>query len=179
MRAGESSVDLAGIQYWGGGVPLETIRFAGANRLLVEFTYHLKHRLVEPYSLRRAATGNILLYAWELASRQIKAFNVAEISALRSTHTPFAPRFQIELSSSGLLSIPAASAGHLPTSYPASHTRTSARRSKSGPTYVFKCPSCQKEFRHSKNDPTLWKHKAASGTWDCRVRRGYYVRTEY
>lgn len=28
------------LRYWGMGVPLEVVRFAGANRLLIEFTYH-------------------------------------------------------------------------------------------------------------------------------------------
>ncbi len=180
VQAGETAVGLSGIQYWGGGVPLETIRFAGANRLLVEFMYHGKHRLVEPYSLRRAATGNILLYAWELNSHQIKAFKVTEISGLRSTHTPFTPRFQIELTSSGeSFAIAATSTVRLPRSHAMGHTRTSSPRSKTGPTYVFKCPNCGKEFRHSKNDPKLRKHKAAGGSWNCSGRRGYYLTTEY
>jgi len=175
VHAGESSVGLAGIRYWGGGVPLETIRFAGANRLLVEFMYHGKLRLVEPYSLRRAATGNILLYAWELDSHQIKAFKVGEISGLRSTHTPFTPRFQIELTSSEEpLAIAATSAGHQPRSYTASRTRLPSRQLKTGPVYVFRCPYCGKEFRHGKNDAKLRKHKDAGGTWDCPGRRGYY-----
>jgi predicted nucleotidyltransferase component of viral defense system len=43
----------AGIRYWGGGSPLEAIRFAGANRLLIEFDYPTNGRDDrEPPSLR-------------------------------------------------------------------------------------------------------------------------------
>ncbi|MBK6407398.1 MAG: hypothetical protein IPF66_21685, partial [Holophagales bacterium] len=55
------------------GVPLEVVRFAGVNRLLVEFTYHGKSRSAEPYSLRRTQAGNLVLYAWEVGATHIKA----------------------------------------------------------------------------------------------------------
>jgi predicted nucleotidyltransferase component of viral defense system len=90
------SVAPAGIQYWGTGQPLEVIRFAGSNRLLVEFDYHGIHRFVEPYSLRRASTGNLLLYGWERGETHIKAFNVAKILNIRSTDISFAPRYRVE-----------------------------------------------------------------------------------
>jgi predicted nucleotidyltransferase component of viral defense system len=88
---------LPSTQYWGIGVPLEVIRFAGSNRLMVEFTYHGRHRLVEPYLLKRAQTGNLLLYGWESGAGHIKAFKVAEISGLSSTRSPFQPRYRIEV----------------------------------------------------------------------------------
>lgn len=92
----------AGIRYWGGGLPIETLRFAGSNRLLVEFWYHGTHRVVEPYSIRRArTTGNVLLYAWELAAGHIKAFTLDEISSLQTTNRGFLPRYQIELARPG------------------------------------------------------------------------------
>ena len=101
VGAGEELVAAAGLQYWGSGLRLEAVRFAGTNRLLVEFTYNGQRRLVEPYSLRRTSTGNVLLYAWDLSSGQIKAFNTAKIENLRATTTPFAPRFRVEFSASG------------------------------------------------------------------------------
>lgn len=170
MQASEVTVAPAGIQYWGGGVGLEAVRFAGANRLLVRFMYHGKERLVEPYSLRRATTGNILLYAREIGSPEpIKAFITAEIVGIRPTDTPFVPRYQVEFTSGGFAAI-------LPTAVPARHTSPSARpRRSSGPTYVFACPACGKKFRHSKNDSALGAHKAPGG-WACSGRRGYFVR---
>lgn len=84
-------------RYWGMGLPLDVVRFAGANRLLVRFMYDGKPRLVEPYSLRRPATGNLLLYAWELASGHIKAFNVQKMHEVRVTDRTFVPKYHVEL----------------------------------------------------------------------------------
>lgn len=97
--AQETAIPLSGIRYWGGGSPVERTRFAGANRLLLEFVYHGKQRLVEPYSLRQArTTGNILLYAWELGSGHIKAFKIDEMHHVGTTNTGFTPRYRVELS---------------------------------------------------------------------------------
>lgn len=88
----------AGIQFVSGGSALETIRFAGANRLLLEFNYSGRRRRVEPYSLRRPKTGNLLLYAWERESGQIKAFKIAEIHQSTVTDETFRPRYRVEFS---------------------------------------------------------------------------------
>ena len=83
-------------RFWGVGVPLDVIRFAGANRLLVAFTYNGKPRTVEPYSLRRPKTGSLLLYGWERDSSQIKAFDVSKIRDVEVTRVAFSPRYRIE-----------------------------------------------------------------------------------
>ena len=106
--AAERPLASPGIRYWGGGLPLEAIRFAGANRLLIEFGYDGKPRVVEPYSLRQASTGNILLYAWEQASAQIKAFNVAKIENLRPTPRAFTPRYRVEFAEGTIPATPPA-----------------------------------------------------------------------
>lgn len=182
--AGEELVAAAGLQYWGSGLRLEAVRFAGANRLMVEFTYNGQHRLVEPYSLRRAGTGNILLYAWEVASGQIKAFNTAKLVNLRATTTPFVPRFRVEFTASGPLSAqplpsrPSHSSGFGST--PRSRaSRPGARRttSYSGLVYVYQCPYCNKKFEHSTADPTLRAHKLPGGDGQCSGRQGYLVTT--
>ena len=77
-------------------MPLDVIRFAGANRLLVAFTYNGRLRTVEPYSLRRPKTGNLLLYGWERDSSQIKAFDVSRIRDVEVTRAAFSPRYRIE-----------------------------------------------------------------------------------
>jgi predicted nucleotidyltransferase component of viral defense system len=178
----EAAFAPAGIQYRGDALPSEAIRFAGTNHLLVEFDYHDKHRRAEPYSLRRPATGNLLLYAWEVDSKHIKAFKLAEIRNLRTTNTSFSPRYRIELSGYGTIPPPAT---HRLPGFPRSSllgfSDGSKRRptSRYGPTYVFRCPYCQKEFHHSNNDPALRKHKTQDGYRDCQGRRGYFVRTEH
>ncbi|HLC26693.1 MAG TPA: nucleotidyl transferase AbiEii/AbiGii toxin family protein [bacterium] len=178
IPAGTELIAPAGIRYWGTGLPLETIRFAGANRLLIEFDYDGRHRSVEPYSLHQARTGNILLYGWEQGSTHIKAFNTAKIDNLRVTSNGFEPRYRIEFSSAAPLSIPPSSSSSHGMYSSLSHrlTRSSASgRSSYGPRYVFECPNCQKRFTHTKNDPALRKHKAPDGYWDCPGRHGYLV----
>jgi predicted nucleotidyltransferase component of viral defense system len=105
VEIGSELVAPLGVTFWGGASQIEGIRFAGASRLLVEFTYHARRRVVEPYSLRRARTGNLLLYGWEQSAGHIKAFNVAEIRDARATRTPFSPRFAVELAAGGALNI--------------------------------------------------------------------------
>jgi predicted nucleotidyltransferase component of viral defense system len=175
MAIGEETVAPAGIRYWGRGVGLEAVRFAGANRLLVRFTYHARDRLVEPYSLRQARTGNILLYAWEVGSTHIKAFNTAEMLNIRPTETSFTPRYRVEFASGGFAPILPAAVPILHSSPFPSTSRPSRRTYRSGPTYVFACLVCGKEFRHSRNDSSLRRHKARGG-WACSGRRGYLVR---
>jgi predicted nucleotidyltransferase component of viral defense system len=177
---GESLVAPAGIQYWGGGTSLEALRFAGSNRLLVEFTYDGRRRRAEPYSLRRAQTGNLLFYGWEAGSTHIKAFNTAKMIDVRSTNVSFSPRYRIEFSPSGPVSAPQASVASQGSFKVSRRPRRQLgpRRPTYGPTYVFECSYCQKRFRHSRNDPTLRKHKMKDGHWDCPGRRGYLVSVE-
>ncbi len=165
-RAGEAIVAPSGIQYWG-VAPLEKVRFAGANRLLVEFDYDFKHRIVEPYSLRRAqSTGNLLLYAWERHSNQIEAFNIDKIQNLRSTNESFAPRYRVELTEGALNVAPIIAHSSVPTSY----------RRNFGSKYVYKCSHCGRQFRHSTRDSHLRPHKTKDG-WDCKGRTAHYVDT--
>jgi len=181
IAAGETIVAPPSIQYWGGGAPLETIRFAGANRLLLEFTYNGRHRRVEPYSLRRAQTGNLLFYGWEEGSDHIKAFNTAMMADVRPTNTSFQPRYRIEFTPYGPIVAPEAAQPirmSAPYSGVAPRTRSSYQKRHYGSTYVFECPFCSKKFRHSKNDSTLRKHKAKDGYWDCPGRTGYLVSME-
>lgn len=175
IPAGAAPVPAAGIQYWGGGSPLEVIRFAGANRLLIEFDYNGRHRVAEPYSLRTAeTTGNLLLYAWEPGAAHVKAFNVANMSGVRTTRTSFQPRYRVELMSAGPMTAPPAARRTRTAQY---RTRPAPRRRRPtgfGPTYVFECPYCRKRFRHSGNDSSLGKHKDAAGR-DCPGRTGYLL----
>src|SRR5690606_36713329 len=132
-------VSPGGMRYWGQNVPLETIRFAGANRLLLAFEYHGKARIVEPYSLRRPQTGNVLLYAYERSSAQIKAFNLAKISGLRATAQRFEPQYVVEFGPPGSLVIP-------PATVPKRRRRSMGRHRER--PYIFECPYCKKRFRH-------------------------------
>jgi predicted nucleotidyltransferase component of viral defense system len=167
---GTLPVGAPGIQFWGSGLPFETIRFAGTNRLLLEFDYHGQHRRVEPYSIRQAeTTGNLLFYGWEEAAGHIKAYKVAEMQNVHPTGISFMPRYRLEFA-------PGASVTAAPTAYPVrTVSPRTARISSYGPKYIFECPTCQKRFTHSSNNPELRKHRGTDGYWDCPGRRGYLV----
>lgn len=167
----------AGIQYSGSGQPLEVIRFAGMNRLLVEFDYHGRRRLAEPYSLSTASTGNLLFYGWELGGTHIKAFKVVNMGNVRATNTGFQPRYQIEFTPHGFLSAPS-STRRARTQHFSSRS-SGRRRATSDPVYIFECSHCGKKFGHRKNDPELRKHKAKGADYDCAGRHGYLVDTRY
>ncbi|HET7698658.1 MAG TPA: nucleotidyl transferase AbiEii/AbiGii toxin family protein [Vicinamibacterales bacterium] len=171
---GLSPIVAPGIRYWGAGSPLESIRFAATNRLMLEFEYHGKHRQVEPYSVRRAGTGNVLLYAWELADGHMKAYKVDEMSAVKAMSATFSPRYQVEISAYGPIQA-SSTAAHPRITTPRQPRPHSARR---GPTYIFQCSYCGKRFEHSTNDSALREHKTQSG-WKCSGRRGYLVDARY
>jgi len=176
--AGQVLEAPAGVHFWGVGVPLEVVRFAGANRLLVEFTYNGERRAVEPYSLRRAGTGNILLYGWEQGSTHIKAFNTSKMEEVRATGTPFVPRYQIEFAPTGSLRIRLAASSARPVGAFGRPARSRSRRRsprRVGPTWIFQCPVCQKKFYRSSNNPSLRAHKGSGGSWNCSGRRGHLV----
>lgn len=157
-----------GIEFTGSGGAIETLRFAGANRLVVEFTYHGKQRLVEPYSLRRPATGNLLLSGWEHEAGHMKSFKVLEMDALCATRTPFVPRYAVELSAHGPIPVQTPSR---------STTRRQGRRTptgSSGRRYVVECSHCGKRFYRKRSGTSIRKHKSKEG-WECAGRRGYLV----
>lgn len=86
------------ITHWPGGAPLEQIRFAGANHLLVELHYQSTTRIIEPYALRRSQAGNLLVYAIKVATGEVRAYRVDRIQGVRVTNTSFVPQYAIELS---------------------------------------------------------------------------------
>jgi predicted nucleotidyltransferase component of viral defense system len=168
---------------WGYSVPLEAIRFAAANRLCVDLGYHGSHRLIEPYSLRRTKAGDIVLKAVHHDDGQARSYRLDRIESATPTRTPFVPRYAIELTESGLVSVPdtanRSSMSAFGFKQPARvTTRTRSSFGMNGPTYVYECTYCGKRFNHKKQDSKLNKHKDKNG-WDCRGRTGYYVDTKY
>ncbi len=170
LRSGETVLASSGIQYWGEHKHLEIIRFAATNRLLIEFDYHGKHRVGEPYSLRRAGTGNLLLYVVELEAGHMKAFKVDEITGIVSTKTSFVPKYTIEFQSSGPITIKRTDR-KIPSS-----TVVRKKSLHYGPTYHYKCTVCGKEFKRNKNNSSLRKHKYPKSEMFCPGRIGYLIR---
>ncbi len=85
---------------WRRGVPLELIRYAGANRLKVEIDYRAEEgrqgpRVVEPYSLRMTKEGSLLLFVVNDRG-QLGGYRVDRIAGVRVTEAPFKPRYLVE-----------------------------------------------------------------------------------
>ena len=94
--------------FWesGPGSLLEPVRFAAVNRLLVDLGYSGKHRLIEPYSLRRTRVGNILLHAIRADNGENRAYRLDRIQSVSVTNHPFTPRFVIEFPVAGTIPAP-------------------------------------------------------------------------
>lgn len=94
--------------FWrtGLGSRLEPVRFAAVNRLLVDLGYLGSNRLIEPYSLRRTAAGNVLLHALRADGRGHRAYRLDRIESARVTRRPFTPRYAIEFPTSGAIPAP-------------------------------------------------------------------------
>ena len=175
---------------------VEMIRFAAANRLLVEIDYRDKQgnrstRAIEAYSLRRSQAGDVLLMAVRADNGQSRSYLVDSILGVRATQTPFSPRYPIELTPSGPQSVPQTTSLGSGGGFGVRHTpvirRSAIRRSTrgtgfagaSGPTYVFKCSVCGKTFNKKSYDTTLNKHKNNRTGYECYGTFGTYVRTKY
>jgi predicted nucleotidyltransferase component of viral defense system len=173
---------------------LEVIRFAAANRLCVDLDYQRSTRRIEPYSLRRTRDENIILHAWNVDKNEHRSYRVDRIQGARTTNQIFTPRYAVELTPSGPVSIPpterrssSSSRGGYGTlgilSAPSprkSSTRSSTFGSSrsTGPTYIYQCGMCGKKFRRKKKSNRLNKHKTPDG-WPCSGRTGYLVDTKY
>lgn len=168
------------VQSWGSAVPLEIIRFAAANRLCVNLAYDRTTRLIEPYSLRRTRDGHLVLHATRHNSGEARSYRVDRIQGAEATTEPFTPKYAIEFTASGPLSAPPtrrSTTGFSISRRPGTRTRL-ARRSSSGPTYVYKCSYCGKRFSHKRYDSRLNPHKDKRG-YPCSSRTGYFVTTKY
>ena len=76
---------------------LERIRFAAANRLCVDVGYGGDVQRVEPYSLRKARGGNVVLYACEAGSSECATYRTGGISEVEVTRQTFVPKYANEL----------------------------------------------------------------------------------
>ncbi len=84
-------------QAWHTEVPIEKIRFAAANRLCVNLYYKNSYRLIEPYSLRRSKSGNLLLFAVRHNTNEHRSYRIDRIQHAEITNTSFVPKYTVEL----------------------------------------------------------------------------------
>ena len=168
----------ATITTWGTGVPLEAIRFAGANRLCVDLGYQGSVRRVEPYSLRQTRDGQLLLFAVRRDTREDRSYRVDRIESARITNEAFTPVYPVEFWPTAPISAPPlvrrqSSPAPRPPATGRRRPRTSA--GASGPRYVVQCSYCRKRF--VRRDTNLAKHKMKGRQYECPGRVGYVVRS--
>ena len=80
---------------------LEIIRFAAANHLCVDLQYHGSVRRIEPYSLRRTQTGNILQHATRSSDDEDRSYRIDRMQGAKTTQQSFVPRYMVELRPQG------------------------------------------------------------------------------
>lgn len=178
---------------WGYAIPLEAIRFAGANRLLVDLDYETERgersrRAIEPYALRRTQAGDVVLYAVRSDSGETRSYRVDRIRGAEVLRRSFTPRFAMELSASGTMAQPsgvirpassrAARLAPRRNSQPRLSPPNPGARSPAGPTYVYECTLCHKAFNRQRMDASVNPHKDRQGR-DCPGRTGIYKTTKY
>jgi hypothetical protein len=106
-RAGGANLDATwtaprAITSWRRGFPMELLRYAGANRLKVDIDYRAETgrigpRRVEPYSLRRTADGNLVLFVVN-DLRQLRTYRVDRVAGIRPTTETFQRRCCVDRS---------------------------------------------------------------------------------
>ncbi len=146
---------------------MEKIRFAAANRLCIDLAYDRKHRIIEPYAVKRTMNGNLFLTAVRQESGEPRNYSFDKIEGIKVTDTPFTPRGPIEITMGGQLNIK--------QNVPSARVRGSYL---SGPTYVYRCISCHRLFKRKAMDSVLRAHKNKSG-YDCLGSYGSYIKTKY
>ena len=173
-----------GIHVGGRSTPfIETIRFAAANRLLVELDYVDQRgmratRPIEAYSLRRTQEGNIILCAVNAEKQESRSYRIEQIQGAQVLDRTFVPRYAIELTPTGPLMVPETARSSSGGSIRGTGMGRRSYTPQRGPTYVYRCAVCGKRFEHGRQDGTLRAHKDRAGR-PCYGRSGIYEGTKW
>ncbi len=170
---------------------LDIIRFAASNRLCVDLVYQGSTRRIEPYSLRRTQDGNIILHAFKTADNEHRSYRVDRIQGASVTNQSFIPRYAVELTATGPVSIEPTSRSSFsgmqnpkPSNRSSIGIRRPARRrggalgGSQGRTYIYECSFCGKQFRRKTQATALNPHKDKSG-FPCSGRYAHLVDTKW
>jgi len=156
---------------------MDTILFAAANHLCVDLGYGGRARRIEPYSLRRTAAGNVVLYACHSHDGANRSYRIDRIESASVTNQPFVPRHAMELTGRAPVLLPpmrklarTPAAPKQPTAVKRTHTTAS------GPRYVYECPMCGRRFTRKTRSSKLRPHKTKNGL-PCPSRHALFVAT--
>ncbi len=107
---------------------LEIIRFAAGNHLCVDLGYDGSVRRIEPYSLGQTADGYFVLHAIRSDSGEHRSYRVDRMQGATVTSQVFAPRYAVELTSTGPLTVaPSAAMPRLPRIRRIAHQNQTSR----------------------------------------------------
>ena len=146
----------------------------------LEITYQGVVREVEPYSLifkrKKDGSAREYFYGWDLTGGHrsgpgIKALVPENFQAIKVTTRKFAPRFAVELSKAGDVTMTGSFPG--PTGSVAIR-QPRARAGAPTPVYIVECASCGKRFRRSRPDARVNAHQDNYGN-PCFGRSGVRV----
>ncbi|OXM83688.1 nucleotidyl transferase AbiEii/AbiGii toxin family protein [Paenibacillus rigui] len=168
---------------------------AGQKMTMLKVNYNGTVRLVEPYSLIYKVTkqgiGSEYLYVFDTTSRldsppSIKSFMHTKITSMDVTDIKFEPRFEVEISKAGeyqdntYFGQTRISKQKLVRRTLGKKVFVSKRGSSgkvlSGPTFIYKCSYCNKEFRRKIQNGSLNPHKDKYGN-KCYGKHGFFIRT--
>lgn len=76
--------------------PIEILKQAGRNRVMVKMIYKDKVRLIEPYSLRVTKDENLTFFGWQQGDYHIKQFRIDRIQNIELTQQIFYPKYPVE-----------------------------------------------------------------------------------
>jgi predicted nucleotidyltransferase component of viral defense system len=178
ISSGHETVSLPQtLTLWRYSAPLEELRFAALNRLLIEMVYQkangqINKYKIEPYSLRRTKDGNILLYAVKTNTKATRAFRIDRIRKIEILNESFEPRWRIEFSSSGRISTPTLARKENDGFFRSIYKNSSKSK------YTIQCPLCGKRFKRSKYSTKLNPHKDKDG-FPCYGRVGFVVENRF
>ena len=154
------------------GAPIESVRFAAANLLLIKLGYKGGHRIVEPYSLRKSSAGHLLLYAQRPEEPHIKAYRVDRIEGVEVQRGVFEPRYPVEFTPGGAITARPTRGG--PRGGRSRGLRRAWRAPQTTYDYTVECPVCGKTFPRKTPSTKLNKHKNSDG-YPCPGRHGYLM----
>jgi predicted nucleotidyltransferase component of viral defense system len=175
VRGAAGSIRLPGIAT----THIEVIRFAASNHLCVDLTYNGSVRRIEPYSLRRTRAGDVVLHAVRSDNQEHRSYRVDRLQNAQATNQTFTPRYAIELTPTGPIAAPVTMrAASSPSPFRLRASRAVSSSPRTGPTYIYQSPVCQKQFKRTTHDSALRPHKNTNG-WPCPGRHGYLVDTRY
>lgn len=85
------------IQAWNLPIPLELIRYAGANLLCVKVDYQGEAHLIEPYDLKKNHDNTLILIAINHDTNELCSLHIKLIQKVQITQISFLPQYLISL----------------------------------------------------------------------------------